>query len=81
MEAITPAVCKAARALVGFTQPMLAEKARVGLSTIHNFEVGTSVPNLKNMTDIISALETAGVQFIEENGGGPGVRLRKGKRK
>ena len=60
---------------------MLAEKARVGLSTIHNFEVGTSVPNLKNMTEIIFALETAGVQFIEENGGGPGVRLKKGRAK
>jgi hypothetical protein len=30
---------------------------------------------------IIAALEKAGVEFIEENGGGPGVRLRKAKRK
>ena len=76
-ETISPAICKAARALVGLTQPQLAEKARVAKSTIANFETALSVPNAKNMADIIAALEAAGVEFVEENGGGPGVRLRK----
>ena len=79
-DAITPAVCKAARALAGLNQSELATAAKVGESTIHNFEVGRSVPNAKNMADIIAALEKAGVEFIEENGGGPGVRLAKPKR-
>lgn len=80
VDSITPAVCRAARALVALTQPELAEKARVGLSTVHNFEAGRTTPNAKNMADIIAALEKAGVDFVPENGGGPGVRLKKGKR-
>jgi hypothetical protein len=41
-------------------------------------EAGTS-PTPPNELAIRRALEAAGVEFIEENGGGPGVRLRKGK--
>jgi len=74
---ISPAICRAARALVGMSQPDLAKAARVGLSTISNFEQGRSVPIAKNMEDIIAALEDAGVEFVPENGSGPGVRLRK----
>jgi len=78
-ESITPDQCRAGRALVGMAQPELAKAAKVGLSTVSNFEQGRSVPNAKNMTDIIAALAAAGVEFIAENGGGPGVRLRKSK--
>lgn len=73
---LTPAQCRAARGLVGLSQAELAVSARVGLSTVKNFENGRSTPMRKNLTDIITALETAGVEFIPENGGGAGVRLR-----
>ena len=78
--ALLAAQCRAARALVEWSLDDLAVAALVSKSTVHNFEVGRSVPNAKNMADIIAALENAGVEFIEENGGGPGVRLAKAKR-
>ena len=80
-DAIAPAQCRGARAMVGMAQPDLAKAAHVGLSTVSNFEQGKSVPVAKNMADIVAALDAAGVEFVEENGGGPGVRLRKGKRR
>lgn len=72
---ITPSQCRAARAMVGLSQRQLATAASVGQSTVANFENEMSVPYPKNMADIIAALEAAGVEFIAENGGGPGVRL------
>ena len=77
---MTPAQCRAARALVEFSQGELASKARVGESTVRNFEAGRSVPVANNLEAIRRALESAGVEFIAENGGGAGVRLRKDKR-
>ena len=76
---MTPAVCRAARGLVDMTQSDLAKQARVGLSTVKNFENGRSVPMTKNLDDMVAALEAAGVEFIPENGGGAGVRLKKSK--
>ncbi|MGI4942908.1 MAG: hypothetical protein ACRYHQ_20480, partial [Janthinobacterium lividum] len=55
----------------------LAEAASVGLSTVKAFEGGSSTPVTNNLAAIQSALEAAGVEFIPENGGGAGVRLRK----
>lgn len=75
--ALTPAQCRAARALIDWSQSRLAEASHLGLSTIKNFEVGRSVPTINNVAAIRAALESAGVEFIPENGGGPGVRLRK----
>jgi ribosome-binding protein aMBF1 (putative translation factor) len=54
----------------------LAAKAKVGESTIRNFEAGRSVPVTNNLDAIRRALEASGVVFINENGGGAGVRLR-----
>jgi transcriptional regulator with XRE-family HTH domain len=74
---ITSAQCRAARALIGWSQDQLATSSKVAKATIANFEAGKRVPYERTLSDIQAALEKAGVQFIPENGGGAGVRLRK----
>ncbi len=74
---ITPAQCRAARALVDWSQQQLADAARVGNATIRNFESGKSAAQNATLDVLQRALEAAGVEFIAENGGGPGVRLRR----
>ncbi len=78
MTQVTPALCRAARGLLGWNQAELAKSARVGVNTLRNFEVGKSVPMANNLAAIQAALEAAGVAFIPENGGGVGLRLREG---
>jgi transcriptional regulator with XRE-family HTH domain len=73
----TPAQCRAARGLVGWSQQELARQARVGIVTVHQLEAGLSEPRHATLDVIRRAFEAAGVEFIDENGGGPGVRLRK----
>jgi hypothetical protein len=56
----------------------------VGLTTIRRAELADSETSMTAANDVAvrRALEAAGVEFIDENGGGPGVRLRKsGKEK
>jgi ribosome-binding protein aMBF1 (putative translation factor) len=62
---------------VSLSQEQLATSARVGLSTIRNFEAGRSVPVTNNREAIRRSLEAAGVILVDENGEGPGVRLKK----
>lgn len=73
---ITPAQSRAARGLLKWKQPDLAKASSVSVSTIGAFELERSVPIPATMTAIQNALEAAGVEFIEANGGGPGVRTR-----
>lgn len=73
----TPAQCRAARALLDWSQQQLADAARVGIVTVRQFEGGGARPRNATLEVISRALESAGVEFIAENGGGPGVRLRK----
>lgn len=75
---ITPDQCRAGRALVGMTQPGLAKAAGLGLSTIVDFERERRAVSVGAIEALTAALAAARVVFIEENGGGPGVRLRKG---
>jgi DNA-binding transcriptional regulator YiaG len=74
---MTPAQCRAARALLDWTQPKLAEAASLGLSTVVDFERARRAVSQEAALLIRVALEKAGIEFIAENGGGPGVRLRK----
>jgi transcriptional regulator with XRE-family HTH domain len=72
---MTPEQCRAARGLKDWSQSKLAAEARVGESTVRNFEAGRSIPVANNLTAIQKAMEAAGVEFT--NGDQPGVRLRK----
>lgn len=64
---ITPAQCRAARALVDWSQDDLAKAAHLGLSTIRDFEKGRRVPTHNNLRGIKLALEEGGVAIGEEN--------------
>jgi DNA-binding XRE family transcriptional regulator len=76
---MTPRTCKAARVLLKMDQIELASLAGVNVQTVRNYENEvTEAPSHKTWLAIKRALEKAGVQFIDENGGGPGLRLRKG---
>ena len=76
---LTPGQCRAARSLIGWSQDQLSIASKVAKATIANFETGNRAPYPRTLVDIQAALETAGVEFIAENGGGPGVRLKGGK--
>jgi predicted transcriptional regulator len=70
---------KAARALLGWSQSELARRSGISEPTIARLEsVGGQLGGRdETVRKIRSALENSGIEFIEENGGGPGVRLRK----
>jgi transcriptional regulator with XRE-family HTH domain len=72
---MTPAQCRAARGLLGWTQAHLAEMARVGLSTVRGFESGAKTPVLHNFEAIRSALTDAGIELLGDEAA-PGVRIR-----
>ena len=75
--AVTPAQCRAARGLANIDQTTLAEAASISRSVIVDFENGKRVPHKENLDAIQKAFEDLGVEFIPENGGGPGLRLKK----
>jgi transcriptional regulator with XRE-family HTH domain len=69
---------RAARALLRWSAEELARESAVSLRTIRRAELAEmeTALTLANDLAIRGALESAGVDFIDENGGGPGVRLR-----
>jgi transcriptional regulator with XRE-family HTH domain len=70
---------RAARALLRWEQRDLAKASSVSLPTIKRLEssAGVMAAHMSTVTALKGALEAAGIDFIDENGGGPGVRLRK----
>jgi transcriptional regulator with XRE-family HTH domain len=70
---------KAARALLAWSQEELAAAAGISIPTIKRLEANDGPLGGRSETGskIWRALQLAGVEFITENGGGPGVRLRK----
>src|SRR5262245_40592851 len=78
---ISSAQCRAARGLLDWTQQDLADRARVGIVTVRHVEAGVSEPRRATLEVIRRALEGAGVEFIDENGGGPGGCLRRAHQK
>ncbi len=64
-----------ARAALGWSTQDLARQAGVGGNTVNRFEAGQDA-RVSSVEKMQRALEEAGVQFIPENGGGAGVRLK-----
>jgi transcriptional regulator with XRE-family HTH domain len=73
----TPEQIRAARALVGLSHAEVAAMTGKTTKTIRRAETDVSDVAAETIAAIRAALEAAGVDFIAENGGGPGVRLRK----
>ncbi|WP_218821965.1 helix-turn-helix domain-containing protein [Haematobacter genomosp. 1] len=74
---ITADQCRMARAALRLGVREVAELSGVSTMTISRFENGQSGGQAETLRKLQAALEAAGVQFIPENGGGAGVRLRK----
>jgi hypothetical protein len=82
-KSLTDGQIRAARALLRWSADDLAHASAVGVATIRRAELaeGETSMNAPNDIAIRRALEVAGVEFIDENGGGPGVRLRRRQQK
>lgn len=74
-----PVQCRMARAALGWGVRELAGAAKVSIDTVARFERGDELKE-RTIEALQRALEVAGVEFIDENGGGAGVRLKKAKR-
>jgi hypothetical protein len=78
-KSLTSPQIRAARGLLRWSAEDLAREAALGLATIRRAEGAENETSMTLANDLAvrRALESAGVEFIDENGGGPGVRLRK----
>lgn len=76
---LTSAQIRAARSLIRWSADDLARHCSLSVATIRRAELVEDETSMTTANDIAvrRALEAAGVEFIDENGGGPGVRLRK----
>jgi transcriptional regulator with XRE-family HTH domain len=77
---ITPEQSRGARAMLGWSREELAARSKVSWGTLSDFEAGKRTPYVRTLVDVRKTLEDGGVIFIDANGEGPGVRLRKSKR-
>ena len=79
---ITTGQLRAARGLIGWSQTEQARRAGLSLPTVKRVEIDLGIRVSDDArAKLRRALEMAGVEFIDENGGGPGVRLRKSRSK
>jgi hypothetical protein len=86
VKALTSSQIRAGRALLRWSADDLARESALGVNTIRRAELAEEKTSMTMANDLAvrRALEAAGVEFIDGNGGGPGVRLkahRQGKRK
>jgi len=77
---VTSAQVRMARAALNWTVRDLAEATGLHRNTINNIEVGRYAGDPNTLELIEHRLRAAGIEFIDENGGGPGVRLKRAKR-
>ena len=80
---LTSAQIRAARGLIRWSAEDLARETALSVATIRRAEIAEGEISMTAANDLAvrRALESAGVEFIDENGGGPGVRLRKRQRR
>ncbi len=78
-KSLTSAQIRAARALLRWSAEDLARQSALGLATVRRAELTDQATSLTAANDLAvrRALEGAGVEFIDENGGGEGVRFKK----
>jgi nucleotide sugar dehydrogenase len=78
-RSLTSAQIRAARSLIRWSAEDLARQSALSVATIRRAELMEEQTSMTTANDIAvrRTLEAAGVEFIDENGGGPGVRLRK----
>lgn len=74
---ISASQVRGARAMLEMSREALAQASSVGERTLADFESGRRQPIPATLAAIRRALEEAGVEFIPENGGGAGVRLKR----
>lgn len=82
MAILTSEIVRAARALLRWEQRNLADASSISLPTIKRLESkpGALEAHTSTVAALTRAFEKAGIEFIDENGGGPGLRLRKRQR-
>ena len=73
---ITGSQCRAGRALAEISRDIVAKLSKVDATVIEHFERKLDKPVAKDVAAIAAALESAGIIFLPENGGGVGVRLK-----
>ena len=80
---LSSAQIRAARALLRWSAQDLARESALGVNTVRRAEVAEQVIALTAANDLAirRVFEAAGIEFIDENGGGPGVRLKKKPKK
>ena len=66
-----------ARGALEWSMRDLAKAAKISPTTVNQFERGYTATNNSTLAAIRRAFEDAGIIFIDENGGGPGVRIKK----
>lgn len=68
---MSPEQVRAARNWLAWTQAELASRAKVGISTVKDYESGKRTPIANNLDAIRKALEGGGMRFGEDTIGGP----------
>src|SRR3981081_4323839 len=72
---LSPAQCRAARALLNWTQEDLVRHSKITKKTIADFERGATQPRAQTLVQLTAAFEADGIEFF--NGSGLGVRIRR----
>ena len=82
LKHLSSAQIRAARALLRWSADNLARQSSVGVTTIRRAELAEDETSMTKANDLAirRALENAGVEFIDENGGGPGFGSTSGAR-
>ena len=79
-DTVSPEQSRAARRLLNWSKVRLASRSNLSETTIGQFEESLRALSIDKLAAIRAALEPAGVIFVEENGDGAGVRLRKAEK-